>query len=240
MSDAALELRNVFKSHPGPAGAAELAVLRGVNFTLAAGGSVAIVGPSGSGKSTLLNLMGALDRPTSGEVIVGGRNPAGLSERELAQMRNRAVGFVFQQHHLLPQLDALENVLVPALATHAKATADEVARARGLLARVGLGDRAHHRPSEMSGGECQRVAVARALINRPGLVLADEPTGSLDAATADEVARLLVEVNRAEGAALVVVTHSARLARRMDRALALSDGGLTEWHPETATTPTPP
>lgn len=226
MNAPVLELANVCRSYPGPAGAPEVAVLRNVDFALGAGESAAIVGPSGSGKSTLLNLMGALDRPTSGTVRIDGRDLAGLPEPEAARLRNRTIGFVFQRHHLLPQLDALENVLVPVLAEQARASDAEVARAKDLLDRVGLAGRTHHRPGELSGGECQRIAVARALIRGPRLVLADEPTGSLDAATADEVADLLATVHRAEGAALVVVTHAPALARRMQRAWTLEGGRL--------------
>jgi predicted ABC-type transport system involved in lysophospholipase L1 biosynthesis ATPase subunit len=219
-----LELRDVTRSYAGPAG--DLLILRGVSVSVDSGESVAILGPSGSGKSTLLNLMGALDAPTSGSVIFRGRDVAGLSEDDRAAFRNAEVGFVFQSHHLLPQLTVWENVLVPAIVP---GVTDEVsARARRLIERVGLGDRREHTPGSLSGGERQRVAVVRALVNSPGLVLADEPTGSLDRATADELANLLVELNREEGTALVVVTHSEALAGRMDRVLEIRDGALVE------------
>jgi ABC-type lipoprotein export system ATPase subunit len=188
-----------------------------------------VVGPSGSGKSTLLNVTGALDRPTSGTVRFEGRDLAACSDRELAGLRNRAIGFVFQLHHLLPQCTVLENVLLPTLPCRREVAA-ETARANALrlLERVGLAARARAFPGELSGGERQRVAVVRALVNHPRLVLADEPTGALDAATAERVVDLLVELNREEGAALVVVTHAAHLARRIGRVMAMRDGFLGE------------
>ena len=217
-----LELRNATRSYEGPTG--PVPVLRGVSVTVDAGETVAILGPSGSGKSTLLDLMGALSAPTSGEVLLDGRDVARLTEDERADLRNRRVGFVFQSHHLLVHLNVWENVLVPALVG---GVTDEVeARARRLLERVGLDHRLEHTPGALSGGERQRVAVVRALVNGPGLVLADEPTGSLDTATAGGLADLLVELNREEGAALVVVTHSEALAARMGRVLVLRDGRL--------------
>ncbi|MEI8314621.1 MAG: ABC transporter ATP-binding protein [Verrucomicrobiota bacterium] len=199
-------------------------VLTNVNFQLAAGAAVAIVGPSGSGKSTLLNLLGALDQPTRGAVRFAGRDLSHLAENELAGIRNRQIGFVFQLHHLLPQCSVLENVLVPTLTMPANSTNRD--RAVHLLERVGLQHRLEHRPGQLSGGECQRVAVARALINRPQLLLADEPTGSLDHGNANSLGRLLLDLNREEGVALVVVTHSLELARQMPRVLELRDGEL--------------
>ena len=226
MDERVVEVRDVAKSYPGPAGGAAVEVLRGVSLDLSAGESAAVVGPSGSGKSTLLNLLGALDRPTSGRVLLRGRDLAALPEDDLARIRNREIGFIFQRHHLLPQLTVLENALVPALAERGAAV--PLDRARELLDRVGLASRLDHRPGELSGGECQRVAVVRALVNGPGLLLADEPTGSLDAVTAAALADLLVELNRAERVALVVVTHAEPLARRMDRVFRLSGGCLSE------------
>ncbi|MCZ6598223.1 MAG: ABC transporter ATP-binding protein [Planctomycetota bacterium] len=223
------ELAEVTKSFASIEGGGEAAavVLRSVDLVVAPGESVAIVGPSGSGKSTLLNILGALQRPTSGTVRVNGVDLAGLDSDGLAALRNRALGFVFQAHHLLPQLSALENVLVPTLVTGNKeARRRAVERARHLLADVGLGERMAHRPGQLSGGECQRVAVVRALINEPRLLLADEPTGSLDRAAADDLGDLLCELNRRESVALVVVTHSERLAARMGRELELRDGKL--------------
>jgi len=202
-------------------------VLRGVSFDIARGHSLAILGPSGSGKSTLLHLIGTLDRPSAGRVEIDGSEPHALPERELARFRNRAIGFVFQEHHLLPQYSVLENVLVPTLAFAADRQRGE-ARARELLERVGLSHRLDHRPAELSGGERQRAAVARALINNPGLLLCDEPTGSLDGATANQVADLLFELHRAEGNLLIVVTHSLELAERCERRLKLQDGRCSE------------
>ncbi|MHC4908629.1 MAG: ABC transporter ATP-binding protein [Planctomycetota bacterium] len=201
-------------------------VLRGVSLQVERGTSLAIVGPSGSGKSTLLQLMGALDEPDRGRVLLDGRDLAELDNDERADLRNASIGFVFQAHHLLPQCTALENALVPTLA-HARADRSAVVdRAKTLLNRVGLGDRADHRPGQLSGGECQRVAVVRALINQPDLVLADEPTGSLDAATADAIAELLVDLVESEGRTLVVVTHAERLANRCARTCTLVNGML--------------
>ena len=201
-------------------------VLTDINFQLAAGAAVAIVGPSGSGKSTLLNLLGALDRPTRGTVRLADRDLSQLSEDELAGIRSRQVGFIFQLHHLLPQCTVLENVLVPTLTLPPNPESRE--RAIELLKRMGLQQRLAHRPGQLSGGECQRVAVARALINKPQLLLADEPTGSLDHASAASLGKLLLELNRQEGVALVVVTHSLELARQLPRVMELRDGKLTE------------
>jgi len=210
----------------GPPGRGE-DVLRGVSLQVDPGQSLAVVGPSGSGKSTLLNIIGALDRPTSGTVTLDGQDLSGLGDRELARIRNRRVGFIFQLHHLLPQCTVLENVLIPAVVADEATRADAPARARRLLERVGLADRMTRRPGQLSGGERQRVAVVRALINNPDLLLADEPTGSLDRARADELAEILVRLNRTEGVALLVVTHSESLAQRMGAVLTLADGVLT-------------
>ena len=223
-----LELTHATKQYAGPPGSPGPEVLRDISLTVRAGESVAIVGPSGSGKSTLLNLLGTLDRATSGRVLLDGQNPADLTDLQLAKFRARRVGFVFQLHHLLPQCTVLENVLVPTLAAGATGGDEAEARARTLLERVGLGERLAYKPSQLSGGECQRVAVVRALINAPALLLADEPTGSLDAASAEALAELLVELNREQGLALVVVTHSLDLARRMGRVLDLRDGLLED------------
>ncbi len=219
-----VELVGVTKSY-GSTGGPQTEVLRGIDLAVAGGESVAIAGPSGCGKSTLLNIIGTLDRPTSGRVVLDGRDVSAMSEVELAGVRSRGVGFVFQLHHLLPQLTILENVLVPSLAAPEAADAEE--RARRLLERVGLSHRLSHRPGQLSGGECQRAAVARALVNRPKILLADEPTGSLDRANAEAVAKLLAELNREEGVALVLVTHAPDLAARAARVLELRDGALS-------------
>jgi len=215
-----LELTHVHKSYASP----PVEVLRDINFQLADGEAVAIVGPSGSGKSTLLNILGALDRPTQGTALFDGRDLATLTEPELAAIRNRQIGFIFQLHHLLPQCTVLENVLIPTLAGKPDAAARS--RAEQLLERVGLQHRLKHRPGQLSGGECQRVAVARALINQPKLLLADEPTGALDHANATGLGQLLIELNKEQGVALVVVTHSTELASRLPCRLELLDGSL--------------
>ena len=204
-------------------GGQPLPVLDGIDLELEAGQSLAVTGPSGSGKSTLLHILGTLDEPSGGAVEIGGRNPFALAEPELARFRNEVIGFVFQDHHLLPQYSALENVLIPALA-FGRPDAARKRRARELLERVGLGDRASHRRAALSGGECQRVAVARALINSPRLLLCDEPTGNLDRATAGSVAELLFALHREEGNILVVVTHSEELAARCGRRIELTQG----------------
>ena len=230
MSDATplVELTDVTRRYGEDEG---LLVLDGVSLRVAAGEALAIVGPSGSGKSTLLNLIGALDRPTSGSAVFGGRDLATLDDDALAAIRNREIGFVFQLHHLLPQCTVVENVLVPTLAGGTLASRQEAEeRARRLLGRVGLGERLDYRPGQLSGGERQRTAVVRALINQPKLLLADEPTGSLDRASSDTLTDLLVELNREEGVALIVVTHSLDLARRMSRVLELRDGRLVPLH----------
>jgi predicted ABC-type transport system involved in lysophospholipase L1 biosynthesis ATPase subunit len=191
------------------------------------GESLAIVGPSGSGKSTLLHIIGTLDKPTSGSVTLSGQDLAVLDDHQVATVRNRQIGFVFQSHYLLPQCTVLENVLVPTLATNEAAARDGASeRAQRLLKRVGLGERISHRPGELSGGERQRVAVVRALINQPQLLLADEPTGSLDQTSARDLGQLLLELNREEGVTLIIVTHARELAQRMARVLELKQGRL--------------
>ena len=229
MKDASLlQVHEVSKRYYLGPGIESLLILNRVSLDVAAGDTVAIVGPSGSGKSTLLNIIGTLDRPNEGSVAVDGRDLTELDDGALAAVRNRSVGFVFQLQHLLPQCTVLENVLVPALAMPGPAVPDEVVdRARRLLERVGLEDRLSYRPGQLSGGERQRTAVARALINRPRLLLADEPTGSLDHAAAQNLAQLLVEVNREEGTALIVVTHAQALAARLERVYLLNDGSLS-------------
>jgi lipoprotein-releasing system ATP-binding protein len=202
-------------------------VLDHLDLTLAAGETAAIVGPSGSGKSTLLNLLGALDRPTSGSITIGDQDISTFSEEQAAAFRNHSLGFIFQQQHLLPQLNVLENVLVPRLAGDwQESAADTEQRALTLLESVGLSGRLHHLPWQLSGGEKLRTAVARALINRPKLILADEPTGSLDPASTDTVADLLLALNRDQGVTLIVVTHNLAIAKRMGKTFELRNGKL--------------
>jgi lipoprotein-releasing system ATP-binding protein len=216
------QLRRIYHEEDG----GELTILDGVEIAVARGEIVAVVGASGSGKSTLLHLLGCLDRPSSGRVLVEGRDVAGLSGRELASLRNERIGFVFQFHHLLREFTALENVMLPSLiAGTGRRPAEQ--RARLLLDQVGLGSRASHRPSELSGGEQQRVAVARALSNEPVVVLADEPSGNLDTHTADHLHDLFFELREQHDVALVIATHNVELAERADRVLQLKDGLLT-------------
>jgi len=223
-----LEIINVAKNYESPGRTEELCVLKDITLKVETGSSVVIVGPSGSGKSTLLNIIGALDRPSAGKVLFDGRDLAALDEIELARIRNRQIGFVFQLHHLLPQCTVLENVLVPTLAEKGVSKKEVRERAVNLLERVGLKDWMPYRPGELSGGQRQRVAVVRALINRPKLLLADEPTGSLDEASSQNIADLLVELNRSEDVAMIVVTHSVKLAERIGQVMELSDGMLTD------------
>ena len=220
----ALTVERVSKAYATRSG--PLAVLSEVTFTLAPGEALAVMGPSGSGKSTLLNILGTLEAPTGGTVLVDGQNPFALSEPDLAAFRNRHVGFIFQDHHLLPQCSVLENVLVPTLVATDGDRAVFETEARRLLDRVGLSGRLDHRPAELSGGERQRAAIARALIRKPRLLLADEPTGNLDRKTAQGVGELLTELHRQEAATLVVVTHSPDLARLFPRRAEMADGRL--------------
>ena len=217
-----LEVKRVSKEYPAPDG--PIRVLSEIELCVRAGDSVSIVGPSGSGKSTLLHIVGTLEPPTSGTVLLDGEDPFGLDDRRLAAFRNRRVGFVFQDHHLLPQCSVLENVLVPTLV--AREHDDAERRARDLIDLVGLGARLHHRPQELSGGEKQRVALARALVQSPALVLCDEPTGNLDHASAEIVTNLLLDLHRRHHTILIVVTHNPNLAERMGTRYNLSDGRL--------------
>ena len=218
-----LRLEDVHKQYES-ADREPVPVLHGISLTIRRGDSLAVVGPSGCGKSTLLNILGSLDSPTRGSIQLDGEELAYLSEPELATIRNQKIGFIFQSHHLLPQCSVLENVLIPTLADTGRAPADASERARQLLERVGLGHRLTHHPGQLSGGECQRVAVVRSLINRPSLILADEPTGALDHSTAESLGDLLVELNRDDQVTLIVVTHSAELAAKMGAIRQLLDG----------------
>jgi lipoprotein-releasing system ATP-binding protein len=218
-----LTVTHLCKDYPTRSG--PLSVLRDISFSLQRGEALSVMGPSGSGKSTLLHVLGTLDNPTSGAVTLDGKDPFALSESELADFRNQQVGFVFQDHHLLPQCSVLENVLIPTLVNHDKKI-DLPKRAKELLERVGLSERLNHRPAELSGGERQRVAVARALILQPTLLLADEPTGNLDRRTAHSVGELLLEMHKQEQTILIVVTHSAELAHTFPRCLEMADGTL--------------
>jgi ABC-type lipoprotein export system ATPase subunit len=222
-----LELKNINKIYPAGSEGEAKTVLKDVSLKVETGNSLAIVGPSGSGKSTLLNIMGSLDKPTEGEVFFDDQNTSLLSDEELTLLRNRKIGFIFQQHHLLPQCTVMENVLLPTIAgkkgTEKNAALD---RGRDLLDRVGLSAYINERPAHLSGGEQQRVAVVRALINQPQLLLADEPTGSLDQETSDKLGKLLGDLNKERNVALIVVTHSLKLAANMQVVCELNNGKL--------------
>lgn len=221
-----LSISEITKSYPTPRG--DLRILAGISLTLNRGDAVAIMGPSGSGKSTLLYILGALEAPTSGRVTLDGTDPHALNESAQAAFRNTHIGFVFQDHSLLPQCSVLENVLAPTLVAPADkgGASSDLTRARELLTRVGLGDRLDHRPGELSGGEQQRAAVARALIRSPSLLLCDEPTGNLDRGSADSVAKLLLGLHSAAKTILVVVTHSQQLAERFPLQYEMDGGQL--------------
>ncbi len=225
MSDAVLSLAGVTRRFVQ--GGATLDVLTGADLTVRAGEIVALVGPSGSGKSTLLQLAGLLERPDDGEIAIGGRACGKLGDAERTRLRREALGFVYQQHHLLPEFSAIENVIVPQMIAGVP-RADAKARARELLGRMGLGERLDHRPGQLSGGEQQRVAICRALANRPKLLLADEPTGNLDPATSDAVFAELLALVRDEGLAALIATHNPELAGRMDRRVGVRGGLIVE------------
>jgi len=224
-----LELKDITKTFDLPSGSESMTVLDKVSLEINSGDTVSITGPSGSGKSTLLNIIGSLDRPTSGSVLFSGQDISALSEAEQAKIRNREIGFIFQLHHLLPQCTVLENVLIPTIPLKGSTDpeADEE-RARSLLTKVGMKSHLNYFPAKLSGGERQRVAVVRALINRPRLILADEPTGSLDQAASENLGRLLLDLNQEEGTSLILVTHSQELAAQMERVYHLSGGHLKD------------
>lgn len=219
-----LDVKGLTKTYPD-AGGGDVRVLCGIDLLLSQSQSAAIVGPSGCGKTTLLNVLGTLDTPTAGTITLAGQDISKLSETQRAQVRAQQIGFVFQEHHLLPQCTAIENVLIPTLAKGIDRKGSEQ-RATELLDRVGLADRLHHRPDALSGGQRQRVAIVRALINRPALLLVDEPTGALDCNTADQILDLLIELNQAEQTAMLMVTHANALAKRLDQTLKLEQGQL--------------
>ncbi|EHL31259.1 lipoprotein-releasing ABC transporter ATP-binding protein LolD [Legionella drancourtii] len=227
MSDIILSSNQLCKSYND--GASKVEVLRGIDLSIAKGERVAIIGPSGSGKSTLLHLLGGLDQPTSGDVFVKGVNWQKINEKKRCQLRNQSLGFIYQFHHLLPEFTALENVCMPLLLGNASVKAAKMAASK-ILDAVGLQARKEHKPAQLSGGERQRVAIARALVHQPHCVLADEPTGNLDQATATKVFDLMLELNQKMNTALVIVTHDQQLAQRMDRVLVLGEGLLAEFN----------
>ncbi len=228
MTENVLELVDVTKTYASPSGES-LRILDSISVRVASGESTAVIGPSGSGKSTLLNIMGGLDRPDSGRVLLGGKDLAGLSDSELSRLRCRKIGFVFQQHHLLPQCTLLENVLIPTIPAETSEDPAQVRiRAMELLESAGLGKRMDYYPSRLSGGELQRGALVRALINRPALILADEPTGSLDRNTSEDVMDILLELMETQQVSLVTVTHAPHVAEKMDRPFLLDNGELRQ------------
>jgi len=221
-----LQLKNISKGYGQIEAHSFRPVLNALNLEIGKGEKVAIIGPSGSGKTTLLNLIGALDLPDSGEVIFDGKNITGYSKKELATFRNQHLGFIFQLHHLMPQLTLWENVLLPLLPQGNKISKEQKEWAEYLINKVGIWEQCNQKPSEMSGGECQRTAVVRALINKPELILADEPTGALDEENATALSELLIKLSDEENITLVTVTHSSELAERMDKKLILKNGKL--------------
>jgi len=220
-------LKNISKHYQNPGSGLWQEVLTDISLEINPGDALAVAGPSGSGKSTLLNIIGTLDQPSSGQVSFDGTDISSLTENQLATFRNQRIGFVFQQHYLLPQLSLLENVLLPVIPVKDKTRRNEATvRATQLLSEVGLADKMHHLPGQLSGGECQRGAVVRAMINEPGLILADEPTGSLDQDSAAQIGELLSEINRKKKVTIIVVTHSEKLASKMNRVFGILNGRL--------------
>ncbi|KTC89426.1 lipoprotein-releasing ABC transporter ATP-binding protein LolD [Fluoribacter dumoffii] len=226
MSDIILNAKKLCKSYND--GASKVEVLRGIDLSIAKGERLAIIGPSGSGKSTLLHLLGGLDKPTTGEVLIKDVNWQKVNEKQRCRLRNQGLGFIYQFHHLLPEFTALENVSMPLMLANLSVK-DATAEASKMLDDVGLKERKTHKPAQLSGGERQRVAIARALVHQPYCVLADEPTGNLDQATATKVFDLMLELNRKMNTALVIVTHDQQLAKQMDRILVLGEGVLSEF-----------
>lgn len=225
---ALIRLEGIRKKFFSPGSESDLEVLKGVDLSIRRGETTAILGPSGCGKSTLLNIMGGLDSPSEGSITFGDKNLNKLSSVELARFRNQSIGFLFQSHHLLPQCSVIENVLIPCLAFQSSPKKETIEYANKLLVDIGLKERINHRPSQLSGGERQRVAFVRSLIQKPEVILADEPTGSLDPETANRMADLLIDINQKEQLTLIAVTHSMELAGRMKRVLRFSDGKLVE------------
>ncbi len=225
MSDVLLETKNLSKHFSE--GEMRVDVLKGVDFSINKNESVAIIGASGSGKSTLLHLLGGLDIPNQGSVLINGKNMSELNDEQRGNMRNKHLGFIYQFHHLLPEFSALENVAMPLLIRRSNAK-EALDKAAALLEKVGLAKRVQHRPGELSGGERQRAAIARALVTEPACILADEPTGNLDEKTADQVFELILELNKSLGTSLIMVTHNLELSKRVDRVVELKEGVLLE------------
>ena len=223
MADVVVRLDNVVKTYP--MGESEVHALRGISFQIEQGEFLSIMGPSGSGKSTCMNMIGCLDRPTSGVVEINGKETAKMTEKELAVLRNQTVGFVFQQYHLIPSMNVLENVMLPLKYAHVEKS-ERVERAEEALEAVGLGDRMKHRPHELSGGQKQRVAIARAMITEPKILLADEPTGALDSTTGKQVMELFRKINTEKGTTIIIVTHDPRIGESTKRCIRILDGQI--------------
>ena len=231
MADIVVKLDNVVKTYS--MGESEVHALRGISFQIEQGEFLSIMGPSGSGKSTCMNMIGCLDRPTSGIVEINGKETAKMTEKELAVLRNQTVGFVFQQYHLIPSMNVLENVMLPLKYAHVEHS-ERVERAEEALEAVGLGDRLKHRPHELSGGQKQRVAIARAMITQPKILLADEPTGALDSTTGKQVMELFRRINQEQGTTIIIVTHDPRIGESTKRCIRILDGQLVQEDPSSA------
>ena len=225
MADIVVKLENVVKTYS--MGESEVHALRGISFQIEQGEFLSIMGPSGSGKSTCMNMIGCLDRPTSGIVEINGKETAKMTEKELAVLRNQTVGFVFQQYHLIPSMNVLENVMLPLKYAHVEHS-ERVERAEEALEAVGLGERMKHRPHELSGGQKQRVAIARAMVTQPKILLADEPTGALDSTTGKQVMELFKKINQEQGTTIIIVTHDPRIGESTKRCIRILDGQIQE------------